>query len=85
MHICTCPEHQPWHLHPLPTSRKTSTFFLRLEPPTRVIIPQKYTLIRSLQPIISFSSIPTFILPLHDIPQDAHEDDVPNEVTQSLT
>ena len=62
-----------------------ASFQLRLEPPAGVLVTQKYILSHALQPIISFSSIPTLILPFHDIPQSAYDNDVPNEVTQSLT
>ena len=41
---------------------------LRLEPPTGVFVTQECILTHTLQSIISFSSISTFILLLHDIP-----------------
>jgi len=59
--------------------------FLRLEPPTGVIVTQKYILIRTLQSTISFSSIPTLILPVHRVPQDAYNNYISDEVTQTLT
>ena len=41
---------------------------LRLEPPSGIIVTQKRILIYTLQPIVSFSSIPAFILVLQDTP-----------------
>lgn len=41
---------------------------LGLEPPTRVIIAQGYTLIIILQPIVSLSPIPACIFALENIP-----------------
>jgi len=58
---------------------------LGLKPPTWVIIAQEYTLVHFLQPIITLSPVPTSILPLEDVPQRAHDGDIPNEVTHSLT
>ena len=55
-------------------NRLPTRLFLRLEPPTGVIVTQKYILIRTLQPTISFSPIPEIILPLHHVPQDAYND-----------
>ena len=58
---------------------------LGLESPTGVIIAQKHVFIRILQPTISFSSIPSCILTAQDVPQDAYDSDISDEVTHGLT
>lgn len=72
-------------LSPLATAYSRTSDFLRLEPPTGVIVTQKHVLICIPQPLVSFSPIPARILVTHDIPQGAHGEDVSDEVTDSLT
>ena len=58
---------------------------LRSEPPTGVIVAQEHILIHALQPVISLSSIPACILTREDVPQDAYDDNISDEVTHNLT
>ena len=57
---------------------------LRLEPPPGIIVTQKRILARVPQHIVSFSSIPPFILRLHDVPQETGGEDVRNEIAHGL-